>query len=33
MLSGDEDEEVDLADLPEGEPESFEDEASDDEAP
>jgi DNA-directed RNA polymerase subunit omega len=33
MLSGDEDEDVDLADLPEGEPESFEDEASDDEAP
>ena len=33
MLSVDEDEDVDLADLPEGEPESFEDEASDEEAP
>jgi len=34
MLSiEDEDEEADLADLPEGEPESFEDEPSDDEAP
>jgi DNA-directed RNA polymerase subunit omega len=33
MLSIDEDEDVDLADLPEGEPESFEDESSDDEAP
>jgi len=33
MLSVDEEEEVDLAELPEGEPESFEDDASDDEAP
>ena len=33
MLSVDEDEDVDLAELPEGEPESFEDETSDEEAP
>jgi DNA-directed RNA polymerase subunit omega len=33
MLSVDEEEDVDLAELPEGEPESFEDDASDDEAP
>jgi len=33
MLSVEEDDDVDLAELPEGEPESFEDEASDDEAP
>jgi DNA-directed RNA polymerase subunit omega len=33
MLSVDDDEEVELAELPEGEPESFEDEGSDDEAP
>jgi DNA-directed RNA polymerase subunit omega len=33
MLSVDEDEEVELTDLPEGEPESFEDEDSDEEAP
>jgi DNA-directed RNA polymerase subunit omega len=33
MLSVDEDEDVDLAELPEGEPESFEDDGSDDEAP
>jgi DNA-directed RNA polymerase subunit omega len=33
MLSVDDDDDVDLADLPEGEPESFEDEASDEEAP
>jgi DNA-directed RNA polymerase subunit omega len=33
MLSVEEDEDVDLAELPEGEPESFEDETSDDEAP
>jgi DNA-directed RNA polymerase subunit omega len=33
ILSVEEDEEVDLAELPEGEPESFEDDASDEEAP
>jgi DNA-directed RNA polymerase subunit omega len=33
VLTVDEDEDVDLAELPEGEPESFEDEDSDDEAP
>jgi DNA-directed RNA polymerase subunit omega len=33
MLSVDEEEDVDLAELPEGEPESFEDEAPDEEAP
>jgi DNA-directed RNA polymerase subunit omega len=33
MLSVDEEEDVELAELPEGEPESFEDEASDEEAP
>ena len=33
MLSVDDDEDIELADLPEGEPESFEDEASDEEAP
>jgi DNA-directed RNA polymerase subunit omega len=33
MLSVEEDEDADLAELPEGEPESFEDEVSDEEAP
>jgi len=33
MLSVDEDEDVEIAELPEGEPETFEDDGSDDEAP